>query len=506
MSWSEGYVMEVDYSSQVFREIGPAWLAFAARLCGVQAPRLDRPFTYLELGCGQGTSINLFAALFSQGRFLANDFNPRHVANARELRDAAGIDNLDILEDSFAELLQRDLPPFDFIVAHGILSWIGPDNQAHIAEIVRRHLKPGGLFYVSYNCAVGWAGMGSLRQLLKQHVKQDKGPLTERVGRALAFAREAAQAVRGTPLLAGLDAALDHLCAKDPVYLVHEFLGEHWQPLLQEEVAGLLDSAKLTYVGSARLAENFPALALPQPLHATIAALPAGGLREQLSDMAAGRQFRCDIYSRGGRPLTSLERQAALSPTRFRRGRPRSECPPVLGSSFGEVRIDPVVHAAILDRVGEGESTLQEILALPALGPYGPDQIEATVSLMTAADQLLFTPADAAVSIPGARALNRVLAQRAALGHAPGFMAAPAIAGPVGASPQELLFLGAVLEEEKDIQSLLLERLGRLQQPYGQRAVPGQPGLEGVRQLVTALEAELPRMRSLGLLPPSPEG
>src|SRR5689334_22795484 len=98
MDWSSGYVVEIDYTHGYFRELDPNLLRLACALVGV-APPPAKDFTYLELGFGQGLSLNIHAAAH-QGAFWGSDFMPNQVAQARWLAQAAG-SQLIALEDSF---------------------------------------------------------------------------------------------------------------------------------------------------------------------------------------------------------------------------------------------------------------------------------------------------------------------------------------------------------------------------------------------------------------------
>ena len=83
MSWNDGYVVDVPYVEQVFREMTPPWLSLTSVL-NLQPP-LDttRPFTYLELGCGRGLTATIVAATNPSATVWACDFNPAHVERAR---------------------------------------------------------------------------------------------------------------------------------------------------------------------------------------------------------------------------------------------------------------------------------------------------------------------------------------------------------------------------------------------------------------------------------------
>jgi len=71
------------------------------------------------------------------------------------LSKSTGLTNLKLREADFRYLETRDLPDFDFITVHGVLSWINAENRKAIQRFVLKKLKPGGILYLSYNCLPG---------------------------------------------------------------------------------------------------------------------------------------------------------------------------------------------------------------------------------------------------------------------------------------------------------------------------------------------------------------
>lgn len=504
MSHRDGYVTEIDYTHHICREQGPAWLSLAALWSGASAPRLDREFTLLELGCGHGGNAVLAAAQFPHAHFLANDFMPSHVENARHLRDAAGITNLTILPDSFADLAARDdLPSCDFIVAHGILSWVSAENQAHILTIVRRLLKPGGLFYVSYNSAVGWAGIGALRQLLVQHVERDQGPLIDRLGRALDSVERFAQAGCGIPTLDGLAHLVQVLRQEDPTYLVHEYLNVNWQPLYPSQVAAMMTGAGLSLVGPVQLADALDATAWPPALLPFMADHGAGPLRELMGDIAVNRSFRGDLYGRDVHLLADADLIRQRDAARFTPAAPLEQCQPLAARPFHMAPLDPAAHAAILDRLAAGTADLGALRTLPAVRPLGPEGALHLLTLMMQAGQLCAVPGDAPVS--DVSRLNLALVAQARQGKPVGFLAAPAIAGSVSTGMADTLMLGAFLEGEADPAARVWRDIAALGRPltWGDSVIAADDaGLDRLRDLAERFRQHLaPRLRLFGILP-----
>src|SRR5208283_2524002 len=128
--WTSGYVSDVDYTYGYYRELSPPLLSLALLNRGVIAS-LDRPLRYLEIGYGQGLSLNIHAAA-CPGEFWGTDFNPAHAGNAKEMAEASG-SGARVFDLSFAELAARDdLPEFDVIGVHGIWTWVSDENRTII--------------------------------------------------------------------------------------------------------------------------------------------------------------------------------------------------------------------------------------------------------------------------------------------------------------------------------------------------------------------------------------
>ena len=146
-----GYRTEAPYPIRFHRELNPRRMVLALAAQGLSAPSCDQPYTYMELGFGQGVSLVMLAAANPHAQFYGVDLMPEHVAHARGLAEAAGLSNLHVRQLTFAELEQHDWPVFDFIVAHGVWSWVAAPVRDNIRRFIDARLKPRGLLYLSYN-------------------------------------------------------------------------------------------------------------------------------------------------------------------------------------------------------------------------------------------------------------------------------------------------------------------------------------------------------------------
>ena len=213
----------------------------SSALLGYRAPDLAKPFRYADLGCGNGLSVLIAAATNPGAEAWGFDFNPTHIENARAMAAEAGLDNAHFQETSFEALAGRDPATdasFDFVVAHGVLSWVSPDNQRHLIAAIGRLLRAGGLSYISYNAATGWSGVEPVRLLMRQLAEASQRRSDQAVGEIFQVLDQlkngGAVFFRAQP---GLEARLEKMRAQDARYLAHEFLNRAWYPLMFADVA-----------------------------------------------------------------------------------------------------------------------------------------------------------------------------------------------------------------------------------------------------------------------------
>jgi len=319
-SASQGYISDTSYANKLHKELSPAWLNYAAVLNRTAPVNLRKPFTYLELGCGSGRSSISNAAQFTEGRFHACDFNPAHIEQAALARRRRNISNLALHQKTFQALLEEDLPDFDFIVAHGVYSWVNKDVQQSICTIIQRKLKPGGLLYIGYNCLPGWSAEIPIRRLIVEMAETQQGTSSRRMASVLdrlgTLSRAGLGYLQSNPRL---EMALESYRRGPLNYIAHEFLNEAWEPFYSVDLAARMHDLGLDYAGSATLVDNHPILLVSPKQADAINTLPTPRLRHLAMDFALNRSFRRDIFSRTGNKLSEIESNRLLGGVLVRR-------------------------------------------------------------------------------------------------------------------------------------------------------------------------------------------
>jgi len=297
---SVGYVTDTTYADTFFRELSPAWLNYVAALNGVTPRPLDAAFRYLELGCGFGTSSVVNAAAFPQASFDACDLNIEHVEGGRAFAAHLGVDNVRFHAAPFQHLPVTEFGAYDFIVLHGVYSWVDAPTRAVLRQLIARLLVPGGLVYLSYNALPGWSTELPLRKLLIELAATETGTAAE--------TSERAAAAIGTLSRAGLrffsanpaaKAAVEAYIRGEGHYLAHEFMNAAWEPFYGVDVADEFSAIGLRLVGSATLANNHLPLMLDSASTDTIAALASPRQQQLAVEFAINQRFRRDVFVRG---------------------------------------------------------------------------------------------------------------------------------------------------------------------------------------------------------------
>jgi len=445
----EGYVVDVDYTHGFYRELAPSLLSFVTALRRVQAVDTDRPFTYYELGCGNGHTAALLAAANPHGRFIGVDFNPAHVAYARKLAQDTGVENATFLERSFGELNELDTADAEIIGLHGVYSWVSEENRRHIVEFIRRRLKTGGIVYVSYNCLPGFAQAAPLQRLFVEHAGVDEGELPDRVRRSVQFATllagAGAEYFRSSPQAKKL---LDRVAGEDLRYVAHEFYGANWSPFFHADVVRELAGAGLAYAGSAALIDNFDQLVLKPDLRPFVADAADRVFAETVRDYAVNRTFRRDVYTRDAPPAGPAEAAAMLGRTRFALARPRALCRLKQRTPAGEVSLEEPSYAPVLDALARAPLTLDELAQAPECASLDREGLRQAVLGMAAFGNILpaLPAAGEGARRTAAARFNKGVLSRPVAGPEAVALASPVLGSGVAVSVIDSLLLGGLAE------------------------------------------------------------
>lgn len=159
----------VAYVGQPARTTHPYHLAAIGTLLGLDVPAVTTS-RVLELGCGDGANLVPMAAALPGATFTGCDFAERAIGIARRGAGVLALANCRFLQADLRDL-PADLGSFDYIIAHGLYSWIPPEVRAHVMPLIARHLAPNGVAFVSYNTYPGCHIRQGVQEMLRFHTR-----------------------------------------------------------------------------------------------------------------------------------------------------------------------------------------------------------------------------------------------------------------------------------------------------------------------------------------------
>ncbi|MDO5667056.1 MAG: class I SAM-dependent methyltransferase [Alcaligenaceae bacterium] len=247
------YYDALPYDSYSFPYSHPARLSAVARLFGLTPPT-NKKFRVLELGAASGGNLIPLAMFYPEVELVGIDYSTVQVEKAKKLINSLGLDNrVQFLCQSITELDHEELGLFDYIICHGVYSWVPNEVQDAIISGIKKHLKADGIAYVSYNVYPGWKRLEVLRDMMLYHTRL----MTEHSAQErLAQGRAIVEFIKGlshenSAVRQMIDRPWEDFKNKSDSYLGHELLEPVNQPCYFLDFAEKLASYNLSYLADA---------------------------------------------------------------------------------------------------------------------------------------------------------------------------------------------------------------------------------------------------------------
>jgi SAM-dependent methyltransferase len=300
---------ELPYDSLPLPETRPDFLAALARLGGFDAPD-PTCARILELGCAQGGNLVPMAGAWPASECVGVELSRVEAEAGAAFVARAGLTNCRILHADLAAL-PPDLGTFDYIITHGVFSWVPPAVQDALLAVCRRHLAENGVAYVSFNVEAGWKPLQPLRAALRERTSPAVAA-PERCRQARAVLDELAS----DPSAAPLAKEIAYLRQAAPSYLFHEYLAEFNQPLTFDAFNARIAAHGLRYLGEA--GPRRAVVELEDDYGLIPESMAARWLdAEAALDVALGTRFRRALLTRDDAPCPHPPRADALATLAF---------------------------------------------------------------------------------------------------------------------------------------------------------------------------------------------
>ncbi|MCB9687782.1 MAG: methyltransferase regulatory domain-containing protein [Alphaproteobacteria bacterium] len=300
----------VPYRSHPYLLAHPDHLAAIATLHGLEPVPIDRA-RILEIGCSSGGHLLPMAASLPDATFVGVDPVTSAIELGRTRVADLGLRNVELLDMGIEALPSGE--PFDYVVAHGVLSWVPPAVRDGLWAALGERLSERGIAYLSFNAYPGWAMRGALCHMMRWHVRDLEEPLARVAGARELLDVLCDSTAPTTEWGAMLHAERKRVAGLEDWYLLHDHLSEHNHPFWFHEVDATAHAHGLRF-----LAEAEPwrggTMALSEPGRSRLPAMASSQEElEQYLDMARMAVFRETLWVRDTAPV-----QAALRPERLR--------------------------------------------------------------------------------------------------------------------------------------------------------------------------------------------
>ena len=287
----------VPYRHGAVPDSHPARVGAIARLFGIPAAPPDR-CRVLELGCGEGMNLLPLAERFPKSEFVGVDFSARQIAVAEAARAACGIENVRLV---CADLRtwEPEGATFDYIIVHGVYSWVPAEVRDRLLLLCAGALAPNGVAYVSYNTLPGWALPGGVRDFLLSEIGANTAPDAQ-MARATQVLDSLAECMTDQPgsYAANLRDTIEDMRAKPPGLLFHDELAAVNEPCTFTEFTGHAARHGLHYVAEAHYAAMQSAH-MPATMQSALAPLQLDFFRtQQFMDVLFQRWLRNSLLGR----------------------------------------------------------------------------------------------------------------------------------------------------------------------------------------------------------------
>ena len=295
----------IHYPGGAWEHSHPDRIAANARMYGLQPAPIER-CRVLELGCGAGHNLIAMACGLPDARFTGVEIAARPVERGRGLVAALGLSNVELRQRDLLDV-PADLGEFDYVIAHGVYSWVPAPVREALMSVFARHLAPRGIAYLNFNALPG----GHLRRLVRDMMRFRLSVFDDPEAHgedAVRFVRLVAGAQpEGSPYRRILEEELGRIEHNPVSVLFHDDLVPHHQAFHFRRVVEHAARHGLQYLCEARPADVHPDR-YPRPIRAALHRFGGGRIaREQCFDFLVGQMYRCSLFCREGIALAPVE-------------------------------------------------------------------------------------------------------------------------------------------------------------------------------------------------------
>jgi methyltransferase-like protein/trans-aconitate methyltransferase len=284
------------YPSKFFLQTHPDRLATLATLFGMNPAKVET-CRVLELGCGNGSNLISHAFNLPDARFVGIDLAENHITDAKRAGAELNLRNVEFYQMDVMEMSAEQFGKFDYVIAHGLFSWVPDFVREKTLALYREFLEESGVGYISYNAFPGAHTRQMVQKMMRFHARDTDEPM-EKVGKAVSFLAFLGENATEKEIFAPiLQSELKRHFEHDAADIFHDDLSDMNTAFYFHEFAELLKQNNLQYLAEAEL-HAMGTGSLSAEAREFIESLDSIVEREQYLDFFRGRIFRQTLFCR----------------------------------------------------------------------------------------------------------------------------------------------------------------------------------------------------------------
>jgi SAM-dependent methyltransferase len=297
MEISEAYD-RVPYPSKFFNLTNPDHLAVRGKLLGLN-PAPAESCRVLELGCGNGSNLIAHAYKLKDASFVGIDISGGHIEAAVDSLRELGLKNIEFRRMDVMDLSEGDFGKFDYIIAHGLISWIPAAVRKRVFRVCSELLNEQGIGFISYSAFPGSYYRMMVRDIIRFHTADMQDP-EEKVQGSLKILSMLAENSTDKKIHKPIfEHELERHFKHSVSDIYHDDLSDFYHPLNFYQFNELLTGNGLQFLCEAEL-HAMSLNPFSEEVRSFALGIPDLIRREQYLDYFRGRVFRQTLFCREG--------------------------------------------------------------------------------------------------------------------------------------------------------------------------------------------------------------
>ena len=288
---------ETPYKSKTFYYTQPGRQQMVLKLLGIKTPDLEKA-RVLEIGCSFGGNIIPFALENPKAEVVGIDLSSVQIEEGNRIIKYLGLENIRLIHQNILDF-DSSLRKFDYIICHGVFSWVNEEVQRGILNVIKNHLSENGSAILSYNTYPGWKNLEVARDvmLFRDEMLKNRGEQINE-SNAVRYGRGAIEFLSQFSILnEKIKAGITDITEKDDYYILHEYFEENNKPMYLYDFNKMLLEHNLIHVVDSDLMKTFPNISNEIEEKLTAECGNDNIAKEQYYDFLLDRQFRVSIVT-----------------------------------------------------------------------------------------------------------------------------------------------------------------------------------------------------------------